>query len=190
MPCSIGMIAKKAGISRTTLLYYDSIGLFCPSGRSAAGYRLYDDADWDRLLKIRAYRETGIPLDEIKRLLDSDENGKEIVIASALLKRLGELNSEVAACRAQQKIILQILKRQDIVKDIKKADASVWRRLLKESGIQEKTALKWHADFDKYSPKEHREFLKSIGFSEKEIRNIIDWVSYKDVNVLLNDLKD
>jgi len=33
-------LARKHGLSRSTLLYYDRIGLLTPSGRSEAGYRL------------------------------------------------------------------------------------------------------------------------------------------------------
>jgi DNA-binding transcriptional MerR regulator len=41
---TIGQAAKHANLSRSTLLYYDRIGLLRPSGRSRAGYRLYNGA--------------------------------------------------------------------------------------------------------------------------------------------------
>ncbi|MEN8133472.1 MAG: MerR family DNA-binding transcriptional regulator [Pseudomonadota bacterium] len=42
---TIGQIGKRFGISRSTLLYYDAIGLLRPSGRSTANYRLYTEDD-------------------------------------------------------------------------------------------------------------------------------------------------
>ena len=43
-----------------------------PAGRSAAGYRLYSEADLERVQLIRYYRELGFPLDEIAVILDAD----------------------------------------------------------------------------------------------------------------------
>ncbi|WP_291862632.1 MerR family transcriptional regulator [Accumulibacter sp.] len=65
-------LGRRFGLSRSTLLYYDRIGLLCPSGRSEADYRLYSQADCDRLARICAFREAGISLEEIARLLDAD----------------------------------------------------------------------------------------------------------------------
>ncbi|MFC1747364.1 MerR family DNA-binding transcriptional regulator [Pseudomonadota bacterium] len=36
---TIGEVSKRFSISRSTLLYYDAIGLLSPSGRSNANYR-------------------------------------------------------------------------------------------------------------------------------------------------------
>ncbi|HVD87646.1 MAG TPA: MerR family transcriptional regulator, partial [Jatrophihabitantaceae bacterium] len=45
-----------------TLHHYDEIGLLSPSARSAAGYRLYDDAELLRLRQIVFYCELDFPL--------------------------------------------------------------------------------------------------------------------------------
>ena len=42
---TVGRLARAFGLSRSTLLYYDSIGLLRPTGRSPANYRLYTRAD-------------------------------------------------------------------------------------------------------------------------------------------------
>jgi len=59
----ITTLAKASGLSRSTLLYYDRIGLLCPSGRSAAGYRLYSARDKERLALICSYRQAGLALE-------------------------------------------------------------------------------------------------------------------------------
>ncbi len=61
-----------AGVTVRTLHHYDEVGLVRPVGRSAAGYRLYAEADLTRLQTVLAYRELGFGLDEIKELLDGD----------------------------------------------------------------------------------------------------------------------
>jgi DNA-binding transcriptional MerR regulator len=66
---TVGAVARLAGVTVRTLHHYDEIGLVSPSGRSPAGYRLYDEADLDRLHAVLAYRELGFGLEEISALV-------------------------------------------------------------------------------------------------------------------------
>lgn len=66
----IGEVAKLAGVTIRTLHHYEQIGLLVPGSRTDAGYRLYTDADIDRLSRVLYYRELGFPLDDIAHLLD------------------------------------------------------------------------------------------------------------------------
>jgi DNA-binding transcriptional MerR regulator len=52
MALTVSQVAGIAGVSVRTLHHYDEIGLLKPSGRSAAGYRLYSDADLARLQQV------------------------------------------------------------------------------------------------------------------------------------------
>ena len=61
-----------SGLSRRTLQYYDDTGLM-ENRRTAGNYRLYGDEDLQRLWKIILYKEMGFRLDEIRKLLNSDE---------------------------------------------------------------------------------------------------------------------
>src|ERR687893_517728 len=61
-----------AGVTVRTLHHYDRIGLLSPSGRSAAGYRLYAPADLDRLHQVLLYRELGFSLEDVAALLADD----------------------------------------------------------------------------------------------------------------------
>ena len=61
--------AAKAGVTVRTLHFYDRIGLLVPTAREANGYRLYSDADLERLEQILALAFVGFELDRIKRLL-------------------------------------------------------------------------------------------------------------------------
>ncbi|MFI9586537.1 MerR family transcriptional regulator [Streptomyces sp. NPDC052236] len=73
MSYSVGQVAGFAGVTVRTLHHYDEIGLLCPSGRSHAGHRRYEDADLDRLQQVLFYRELGFPLDEVATLLDDPD---------------------------------------------------------------------------------------------------------------------
>ncbi len=80
MPMSehtVGEVAKLAHVSVRTLHHYDGLGLLTPSGRSAAGYRLYSEADLRRLAQILFYRELEFPLDEIAEILADPSTGTD-----------------------------------------------------------------------------------------------------------------
>ena len=66
-------VSKLAGVSIRTLQYYDKIGLFHPTGYTDAGYRLYDDADLERLQHILLFRELEFPLKDIKAIINSPD---------------------------------------------------------------------------------------------------------------------
>ena len=65
----VGELARRAGLTVRTLHHYDEIGLLQPSGRSASGYRLYSQADVQRLHAIQTLRHLGLALADIAGLL-------------------------------------------------------------------------------------------------------------------------
>ena len=67
---NVGQVAAAAGVSVRTLHHWDAVGLLVPSGRTAAGYRVYAPADLERLQQVLTYRELGFSLDDVRRLLD------------------------------------------------------------------------------------------------------------------------
>ena len=66
-------ISELTGISIRTLHYYDQIGLFNPTDKSEAGYRLYDDNALKQLQQILFFREFDIPLKEIKSVMENPD---------------------------------------------------------------------------------------------------------------------
>lgn len=62
-------VSKLTGISVRTLHYYDEIGLFVPTVKSEAGYRLYDDKALEKLQEILFFREFDLPLKEIESMM-------------------------------------------------------------------------------------------------------------------------
>lgn len=67
---TVGAVAALTGVSVRTLHHYDHIGLVVPSVRTPAGYRSYTDADIERLHLVLVYRSVGMPLEDIRALLD------------------------------------------------------------------------------------------------------------------------
>jgi DNA-binding transcriptional MerR regulator len=72
MAHTVGDVARMAGVTVRTLHHYDDIGLLEPSGRSDAGYRLYEREDLERLQELLFYRELGLGLEEIRRIVTDE----------------------------------------------------------------------------------------------------------------------
>ena len=66
---TVGQVAHLSGVTVRTLHHYDEIGLLSPTERTSGGYRVYTDADLERLRRILFYRELGFALDEIGTIL-------------------------------------------------------------------------------------------------------------------------
>ena len=86
---TVTMMARRFGLSRSTLLYYESIGLLRRPPRTEGNYRAYTDQDAARLEQICVYRKVGLSLAAIRKILDQPGSG-----ASAVLqRRLGEIDA-------------------------------------------------------------------------------------------------
>jgi len=78
MEYTINKLANLAGISTRTLRHYDACGLLKPKRISGNSYRIYGQSEVDRLQHILFYRELGVELAEIGRILASETfNGQE-----------------------------------------------------------------------------------------------------------------
>ena len=167
---SVGKVSKMFGISRTTLLYYDKIGLLSPSEKSTSGYRLYSQADIDRLKQIFILKNAGVPLYQISSLIASEEQ----VVFGKLMKRLGELNQEIDKIRSYQKQIISILNGTALVKSIGKSDADTLEKIISYAEIDMDKRMLWHVEFEKQSPELHARFLSMLGLKDEEIKALRD----------------
>jgi len=65
----IGEAAERAGLSLRTVRYWEEVGLVQPSMRSPGGFRLYSEADVDRLTVLKGMKPLGLSLEEIRELM-------------------------------------------------------------------------------------------------------------------------
>lgn len=68
---TVGEVARLARVTVRTLHHYDAIGLVSPSAFTESGYRLYGEAELQRLHLVRLYRDAGLPLEQIRAILDA-----------------------------------------------------------------------------------------------------------------------
>jgi DNA-binding transcriptional MerR regulator len=173
MTFSISRLGRRFGLSRSALLYYDRIGLFAPSKRSRAGYRVYGDADVKRLEAICRYREIGLSLKQIGELL----GGATSRTVELLEARLDGLNDEIERLREQQRIIVRLLANPRKLRHTRAMDKARWVAILRAAGLDDSAMHRWHIEFERAAPEGHQDFLESLGLSKSEVTRIRRWSS-------------
>lgn len=168
---TIGQVAKKYALSRSTLIYYDSKGILCPSGRSASNYRLYSAGDLKKMDRIQLFRSAGLSLEAIALLLDQESSE----LNSTLEHRLLTINGEIQRLRNQQTVILKILGNETFQRNSRVLTKEIWVSILKGAGLDEAGMRNWHIEFEKTSPEAHQDFLESIGIGKEESQAIRAW---------------
>lgn len=69
----IGELARSAQVNVQTIRFYERQGLLPRPARTAAGYRLYDAQDLERVIFIKRNQELGFTLAEIQPLFEIHE---------------------------------------------------------------------------------------------------------------------
>lgn len=95
-------LARLTGLTPRTLRYYDAIGLLRPRRSRDNDYRLYGPEEVDRLQQILLFREMGLPLEEIRDLLDAPGFDREAALRAhltRLLERRREVDALICAVR-------------------------------------------------------------------------------------------
>jgi MerR family transcriptional regulator, thiopeptide resistance regulator len=160
----ISELARQFGLSRSTLLYYDKVGLLSPSGRSGGDYRLYSAADRSRLEMICVYRRAGLGIGDIRTILAQGKDDASEVLG----RRLKELGEEIQDLQAKQRLLAGMLKFSAAGGPQAEVDKKTWVAMLRAAGMDDQAMELWHAEFERRAPEAHHRFLISLGISEAE----------------------
>jgi DNA-binding transcriptional MerR regulator len=126
--------ATLAGVTVRALHHYDRLGLLRPKQRSPAGYRLYTMRDFARLEQIVVLKFLGIPLKQIRRLLESESNLGET------LQRQQEVLSEKR--RQLEKAIRAIGNAQRALESRHEPDWKLFQLIVQEIEMQNRVEWK------------------------------------------------
>jgi MerR family transcriptional regulator, thiopeptide resistance regulator len=173
MPMTVTQLAQACGLSRTAVLYYESMGLLKPPRRTAGNYRAYGERELERLKRICVYRGAGLKLNDIRSLLDESRGDA----AGVLQRRLREIGGEIERLREHQRDIARLLHQTDRLRRIDMVTKEKWVSVMKAAGFTDEQMRQWHAQFEKTAPAEHQEFLEFLHIPAEEIKKIRDWSS-------------
>jgi MerR family transcriptional regulator, thiopeptide resistance regulator len=176
MPMTVSNMARACKLSRSTLLYYESIGLLPRPRRTVGNYRAYTPKDLDRLRRICVFRGAGVPLADIRQLLDGPRDDA----AAVLRRRLVELGAGIERLRDQQRAIARLLKSAHKLRSIPMVTKEKWVAIMKAAGFSDDDMRRWHAEFEKGAPDEHQEFLEFLHIPPEELGRIRAWSRAED----------
>jgi DNA-binding transcriptional MerR regulator len=167
---TVSALARRFGLSRSTLLHYHRIHLFKPSGRSAGGYRLYGPDAVARLARIVQLRKAGLPLRTIRRVLES-----RAPLSEVLEEQINVLNRQVSQLRVQQRVVLSLLELSSRKTGRRTLSKESWTAMFRAIGMSDEDMRQWHANFETNMPEAHADFLHSLGLAAEEIQRIRAW---------------
>lgn len=156
-------ISQLTGISARTLHYYDEIGLFPPTEKSEAGYRLYDDKALEVLQQILFFREFDIPLKEIKAIMKNPALDRNRILQM-------QRKMLVAKKERIERLIASI---DDILKGDNKMDFAVFSKM--EIGEMFQTM------YDHISEDMRKIAINEFGSAEEWRNHYIEAVSSKEM---------
>lgn len=111
----IGELAQAGGTTAKTLRFYEDAGLLPAPERTANGYRHYPEpaAVLARLDFIRRGRAAGLPLAQIRQILDLRDGGIAPCghVTDLLDARLAALDRQIADLRALQQAVTDLRQR-------------------------------------------------------------------------------
>ena len=174
---TLGRLARLTGLARASLLHYESLGLLKPVGRTAAGYRLYGQAEIERLQSIRKYRDAGLSLAAIRDLCAAPRRTEPAAIIEA---RLSAISVEVERLKMQQRLLARLLASRQFRNVERCRDKKAWSQLLQRAGFTDAEMRMWHECFEAEAPLEHKSFLETLGLSPAEVRGIRRWSKLSD----------
>lgn len=99
----ISEMAKLAGTTRRTLIFYDEQAIFQPIQKTSAGYRYYDYDQLYDLKLILGLRNIGLPLDKIKAI--NRDSGP--TLTSELVKTQAKIDDQIKTLQRIQNFVTQ-----------------------------------------------------------------------------------
>ncbi|MEV0826924.1 MerR family transcriptional regulator [Nonomuraea rubra] len=103
---TIGELARRTGLPVRTIRFWSDSGVLPPTGRSAGGYRLYDEAAVTRLGLVRMLRELGVGLEAVQEVL-----ARRVTVAEVARLQLRTVDAELRALRARRAVLSLISER-------------------------------------------------------------------------------
>jgi MerR family transcriptional regulator, thiopeptide resistance regulator len=165
---SISQIASACGLSRSTLLFYDRLGLLRVVRQNRHRVTAStSDKDLNQLVRIRQLRDGGLSLKEIRSVLAAGGTPGTELLEQRMRKRPKDLG-----LKNQQRLLAGMLRKVASGKRPRCVDKQMWIEMLKAAGMDQGAMNRWHAEFERRSPDGHQEFLLSLGIPPNEAARI------------------
>jgi DNA-binding transcriptional MerR regulator len=142
MPYTVKKLAKLSGISVRTLHFYDEIGLLKPAYYGENNYRYYEEEQLLLLQQILFYRELGFQLNDIQKILNSEDFDKIEALKSHKKRLKGDLDRMQNLIKTIDKTIAHLrgketMKLEEIFHGFTAEKQQLYEDFLVESGVSQ-----------------------------------------------------
>jgi MerR family transcriptional regulator, thiopeptide resistance regulator len=171
--------AALAHVTVRALHHYDRLGLLRPKQRSQAGYRLYAECDFVRLEQIVVLKFLGMPLKQIRRVLQAESSD----LTGALQQQLWILEDKR---RQMDRAIRAISKARQSVRELSEPDWKLFQLVIQEIQMQNKVA--WKGKYFSPEAKAKVEERKKLWSPELQERASREWAQlFSDIEGALGE---
>jgi len=170
--------ASLAGVTVRALHHYDKLGLLRPQQRSRTGYRLYSAKDFARLEQIVVLKFLGIPLKQIRRLLEPDARLQDVLRRQrdVLFAKRHQLDKAITAINNAQRAL-------DSASD---PDWKLFQLIVKEFDMQ--NSIEWKGKYFSDDAKAKVRERQKLWSPELQARISRQWSElYADVEACLGE---
>ncbi len=96
---NISDVAKKTGLTKKTIRFYEEKGIITPPARRINGYRSYNTRHIEELSLLRQTRQAGFSLEECREMLQLFNNParRSADVKQRTLKKITEIEKHIAA---------------------------------------------------------------------------------------------
>jgi len=132
----IGEVARVVGLKIETIRFYEAKGLIEQASRTMGNYRLYDDAQIERLSFVRRARDLGFTLEQVRELLAlaDDPRGSCAEVDAIATVHLKEVDRKLADLRQLKD---ELLGRLDCCERTTVADCQIIGALTSRDQLEE-----------------------------------------------------
>ncbi len=158
--------ARLTGVTVRALHHYDRFGLLKPSGRTAAGYRLYAESDFARLQQIVTLKFIGFSLTQIRELLEKE---------SFDLQRMLRLQREVLAEKREHldKAVSAIERAEQVLTSSDEPDWEAFAKIVEV--INMSTPMEWTKKYYSQEARQEIEERQKLWTPELQARVEAEW---------------
>ncbi len=94
----IGEAARRVGLEPSAIRFYESAAVVPAPGRTASGYRDYQEGDVETLRFVHRLRSLGLPLDDVRGILNLSLSGQApcMPVREAIAREAAAIDDRIA----------------------------------------------------------------------------------------------
>ena len=166
---TIQAFSKSTGIPKSTLRYYEEVGLLIPKRQAENGYRLYDQSQIEPATLIASLRLANVPIKEIQSYLSADDQEK----LKLRKKWINQLNRQKELIDIQLKYLENYRASEEIYLFEKDRERILWFTAEEKQGNFKQQFLKGQNILDKHNIQGNNNWYLKYISGRKTVRALI-----------------